>query len=234
MAAGSSGRCWPSSCSRCALRLTRAPGTRGGALVLIGAAGLGWMVAEGLSVGLRGWNWGQLEMMFGPVTGQPAFGAGAVVLALAFTGLIAFGFAERGALKGDAFVLGAIAVLILLVATFVFYPLISMFSGAFQDFDGSFTTAGVARNIGDPKIWSLALPRGRLLRRRLADLFPGLLHGHRGDGARSRLRAGRDTDRLPLQEVAAPAHRAADHHAALRRRACPHPSAWPLGHADPV
>ena len=79
-----------------ALRLTRAPGTRGGALVLIGAAGLGWLVAEGLSVGLRGWNWGRLEVVFGPVMGQPAFGAGAVVLALAFTGFIAFGFAERG------------------------------------------------------------------------------------------------------------------------------------------
>ena len=143
-----------------ALRLTRAPGTRGGALVLIGAAGLGWLVAEGLSVGLRGWNWGRLEVVFGPVMGQPAFGAGAVVLALAFTGFIAFGFAERGALKGDAFVLGAIAVLILLVATFVFYPLISMFSGAFQELDGSFTTEGVARNIGDPKIWSLACLAG--------------------------------------------------------------------------
>lgn len=143
-----------------ALRATRAPGVRGGALLLIGAAGLGWMVAEGLSVGLHGWNWGQLEALFGPVTGQPAFGAGAVVLALTFTGFIAFGLAEQGALKGDAFVLGAIAILILLVATFVFYPLISMFAGAFQSFDGSFTTAGVARNVGDTKIWSLACLAG--------------------------------------------------------------------------
>ncbi len=142
------------------LRLARKPGRRGGLLAFTGAAGLIWMFAEGLSVGLRGWNWGLLEASLGEVAGQPAFGAGAVVLGLLFTLLVAFGLAERGALKGDAFVLGAIATIILLVATFVFYPIVSMFTGAFQDFDGSFTTEGVLRNIGDAKIWSLACLTG--------------------------------------------------------------------------
>ena len=90
------------------LRLTRAPGaSRGRALAMIGAAGLVWMAVEGLSIGLRGWNWGLLETTFGEVTGQPAFGAGALILGAIFTLMIAFGQAERGALKGDAFVLGA-------------------------------------------------------------------------------------------------------------------------------
>ncbi|MFD1882931.1 ABC transporter permease [Paracoccus pacificus] len=139
-----------------AIRLTRPPGRRGGMLALIGAAGLIWLVAEGLAIGTRGWNWGLLEARFGEVAGQQAFGAGAVVMAFAFNLMIAFGMAERGALKGDAFVLGAIATILLLVTTFVFYPIISMFTGAFQDFDGAFTTEGVRRNIVDPKIWSLA------------------------------------------------------------------------------
>jgi iron(III) transport system permease protein len=142
------------------LRIARPPGTRGRALIGIGALGLLWLVAEGLSLGLRGWNWGLLETLFGAVKGQPAFGAGAVVMAVAFTLFIAFGAAERGALKGDAFVLGSISVLILLVATFVFYPILSMFTGAFQDFDGSFTSEGVRNNILDPKIWSLACLTG--------------------------------------------------------------------------
>ncbi|MFC3529575.1 ABC transporter permease [Paracoccus mangrovi] len=128
---------------------------RGRQMVLIGAAGLGWMAFEGLAIGMRGWNWGLLQSLFGDVAGQPAFGAGAVVLAVVFTCLISFGKAEQGALKGDAFVLTSIALLILLVAVFVFYPILSIFTGAFQDFDGSFTTEGVARNIGDPKIWGL-------------------------------------------------------------------------------
>ncbi len=143
------------------LRLARQPGrARGRVLILIGLAGLVWMVAEGLSIGMRGWNWGLLEAAFGEIEGQPAFGAGAVTAVLAFTLLIAFGFAERGALKGDAFILGAIALLVLLVATFVFYPILSMFTGAFQEFDGSFTAKGVLKNLPDPKIWSLSCLTG--------------------------------------------------------------------------
>ncbi len=137
-----------------ALRFTQAPGRRGGALVWIGAAGVLWLIAEGLSIGLRGWNWGALET-FGDIDGQQAFGAGAIGTALCFAALVAFGLAERGVLKGDAFVIGSIGLLVLLVATFVLYPIISMFTGAFQDFDGSFTATGVARNIGDPQIWSI-------------------------------------------------------------------------------
>ncbi|GGL49990.1 ABC transporter permease [Wenxinia marina] len=143
-----------------ALRLTLPPSRRGRGLVLIGAAGLGWMLVEGLSVGLRGWNWGLLEATFGEVEGQQAYGAGAIVTALAFAGLIAAGLAERGALKGDAFVIGAIGLLVLLVATFVLYPIVSMFTGAFQDYDGSFTAEGVAKNIGDPNIWGLGCLTG--------------------------------------------------------------------------
>lgn len=144
-----------------ALRLSQPPGPRrGGALALVGTAGLAWLLVEGLSIGTRGWNWGALEAL-GEIAGQPAFGVGAIVTALAFSGLVAFGLAERGALRGDAFVLGAITVIVLLVATFVFYPLLSMFTGAFQDFDGSFTAEGVASNIADPGIWSLACLAGR-------------------------------------------------------------------------
>ncbi|MBS1302955.1 iron ABC transporter permease [Loktanella sp. SALINAS62] len=141
------------------LRFTRPAGQRGGWLALTGAAGITWMVIQGLSVGLRGWNWGALEML-GDVAGQQAFGAGAVGILLCFAAMIAFGLAERGALKGDAFVIGSITLLILLVTLFVFYPLLSMFTGAFQDYDGSFTAAGVARNIGDPNIWSLGCVTG--------------------------------------------------------------------------
>ncbi|MAQ82391.1 MAG: iron ABC transporter permease [Maritimibacter sp.] len=143
------------------LRLRARPGARRGrGLILIGVAGLAWMLAEGLSIGMRGWNWGLLEATFGDINGQPAFGAGAVGLATVFTLLIAFGFTERGALKGDAFVAGMIAMLLLLVATFVFYPIVSMFTGAFQDYDGSFTAAGVLKNLPDPKIWSLSCLTG--------------------------------------------------------------------------
>jgi iron(III) transport system permease protein len=133
---------------------------RGQALTALGGVGLLWLLVEGLSVGLRGWNWSLLEALFGAVDGQPPFGAGAIGVALCFAGMISFGLAERGALKGDAFVLSAITLLVLLVATFVLYPLVSMFTGAFQDFRGAFATEGVAQNIGDPQIWSLRCVTG--------------------------------------------------------------------------
>jgi iron(III) transport system permease protein len=90
---------------------------RGRALTALGVVGLVWLAIEGLSVGLRGWNWRLLEALFGAVDGQPAFGAGAVSAALCFAGLVSLGLAERGALKGDAFVISAITLLVLLVAT---------------------------------------------------------------------------------------------------------------------
>ncbi|MCA1299471.1 ABC transporter permease [Stappia indica] len=132
------------------------PGRRGGTLAAIGTAGLIFMVLQGLAITLWGWSWSLGDTVFGPLDpGQPAFGAGAVMLFLCFLALLAFGLAERGVMKGDAFTIGAIALLIALVATFVFYPIVSMFAGSFQDFDGSFNPDGFLRNIQDPAIWSL-------------------------------------------------------------------------------
>ncbi|HWL56982.1 MAG TPA: iron ABC transporter permease [Paracoccus sp. (in: a-proteobacteria)] len=143
-----------------ALRATPSGAKRGRWLIWIGVLGLIWMATQGLSVGTRGWNWGVLEQLFGEIKGQQAFGAGAIITGLIFTCLISFGLAERGALKGDAFILTAISLLILLVAVFVLYPILSIFTGAFQDVDGSFTAAGVRHNIVDPKIWSLSCLTG--------------------------------------------------------------------------
>src|SRR3546814_481670 len=58
-------------------------------------------------------------------------------------------------MKGDAFVVSAIALLVFLVAVFVSYPIGSMFAGSVQDFDGSFNPDGFIGNIQDPGIWSL-------------------------------------------------------------------------------
>ncbi|TWG65889.1 iron ABC transporter permease [Aminobacter sp. J44] len=129
---------------------------RGSWLALIGGLGLGFLALQGLAIGFAGWTWMISENTLGPLsTGQPAMGAGAITLSIIFTLIFSFGMAERGALKGDTFVVGAISLLVLLVSVFVFYPLISMFIGAFQDFDGSFKPDGFLRNIVDPSIWSL-------------------------------------------------------------------------------
>ncbi|WP_428687909.1 ABC transporter permease [Roseibium sp.] len=129
---------------------------RGKLLILAGTAGIAFMALQGLAISFTGWAWTFLDTTFGQLQfGQPAMGAGAILLSLVFTLFIAFGLAERGFMKGDAFVVGSISVLILLVSVFVFYPIGSMFVGSVQDFDGSFKPDGLIRNIQDPGIWSL-------------------------------------------------------------------------------
>ncbi|MCO5731195.1 iron ABC transporter permease [Rhizobium sp. SSA_523] len=129
---------------------------RGGWLRSIGVAGLAFLVLQGLAIGFSGWTWSISETIFGALSdGQPSMGAGAVVSGFTFVLLFAFGLADRGVMRGDAFVVASISLLVFLVAIFVFYPIGSMFVGAFQDFDGSFRADGFLRNIVDPSIWSL-------------------------------------------------------------------------------
>nr|CAD6424176.1 iron ABC transporter permease [Rhizobium sp. Q54] len=129
---------------------------RGTLLALIGGAGVLFVAFQGLAITFAGWTWTIFEGLFGPLSaGQPAMGAGAITLSIMFVLMFSFGCAERGVMKGDAFIVSAISLLAFLVAVFVFYPIISMFVGAFQDFDGSFNPDGFLRNIVDPSIWSL-------------------------------------------------------------------------------
>ncbi|MBB3544502.1 iron ABC transporter permease [Rhizobium sp. BK399] len=129
---------------------------RGALLAWAGGLGLLFLAVQGLAIGFSGWSWTISETLFGALPdGQPSMGAGAVVVGLTFVILFSFGLAERGVMKGDAFVISAIAMLVLLVSVFVFYPIGSMFVGAFQDFDGSFNPTGFLTNIQDPSVWSL-------------------------------------------------------------------------------
>lgn len=137
------------------------PMRRGAAMAWLGAIGLLFLSLQGLAIGFGGWTWTVSETVFGALqTGQPAMGAGAVLATIVCVLLFAFGLAERGVMKGDAFVLGAISLLAFLVAVFVFYPIGSMFIGAVQDFDGSFNPDNFVRNLQDPGIWSLGCLTG--------------------------------------------------------------------------
>ncbi|HTO34193.1 MAG TPA: iron ABC transporter permease [Pararhizobium sp.] len=139
-----------------AARFIAEPMRRGTLLAWAGAAGVLFLMFQGLAIGFSGWSWTISETLFGALAdGQPSMGAGAILLSLVFVLIFSFGLAERGVMKGDAFVVASIAVLVFLVAIFVFYPVGSMLIGAFQDFDGSFNPDGFTRNIQDSSIWSL-------------------------------------------------------------------------------
>lgn len=130
-------------------------------LLSVSAAGVLFMVLESHAIGYNGWNWLWLENLLGPLAqGQPAMGAGALLMLTTFLLLFAFALAERGVLKGDAFVVAAIVLLVALVSTFVLYPVLSLFVVSVQDVDGSFKPDGLVANMQDPAIWSLACLSG--------------------------------------------------------------------------
>ena len=132
------------------------PMRRGSILAVAGAAGVLFLALQGLAIGFTGWTWAISENLFGALSdGQPSMGAGAVLASLVFVLIFAFGLAERGAMKGDAFIVASISLLVFLVTVFVLYPIASMFIGSVQDFDGSFKPDGFIRNMQDPSIWSL-------------------------------------------------------------------------------
>ncbi|WP_336796057.1 iron ABC transporter permease [Erwinia aphidicola] len=146
----------------CALgRLLHIGTLRSGVLLGASTAGVLFLLFEGHAIGYSGWNWQWSEQLFGALSdGQPAFGAGAILLLTTFLLLFSFALAERGVLKGDAFVVAAIVLLVALVTTFVLYPVLSMFVASVQDIDGSFKPDGMIANIQDPAIWSLGCLSG--------------------------------------------------------------------------
>ncbi|MGN7294309.1 ABC transporter permease [Rhizobium sp. SAFR-030] len=139
-----------------AARFIADPLLRARLLTVAGACGLAFLALQGLTIGIGGWNWTISETLFGQLSdGQPPMGAGAVLSAFVFVLIFSLGLAERGVMRGDAFVVSTVSLLIFLVAVFVFYPIGSMFAGAFQDFDGSINLSGFSRNFVNTSIWSL-------------------------------------------------------------------------------
>ena len=105
--------------------------TRSTLLLLFSVSGILFLLLEGHAIGFSGWNWLWLEHLTGPLAqGQPAMGAGALLLLIVFLLIFAFALAERGVLKGDAFVVAAIVLLVALVTTFVLSPVLSLFVAA--------------------------------------------------------------------------------------------------------
>ncbi len=129
---------------------------RANLLIAAGALGIAWFLIEGFSVGLRGWSWDFMAGLFGQLDdGQSGKGVGGGLYALSSLLFLGFGMAERGTMRGDAFVVTSIAILIALVTTFVLYPIGNIFVGAFQTFTGAFDSSAFVENITDPAIWSL-------------------------------------------------------------------------------
>ena len=130
-------------------------------LVIAGALGFGWLIAQGFAIGIRGWNFGWLNAIFGELGDrQFGMGTGAMLVASAFLFIFTQGIAARGAVNGDIFVVGAIGFVVAIVTAFVFYPILNMLASAFITEENTYSIIVFFEKFTDRRLWGLACVTG--------------------------------------------------------------------------
>ena len=130
-------------------------------LILSGAFGFSWLIAQGFGIGIRGFAFDWLNALFGELGDrQFGMGYGAMLLASSFLFLFTQGIAARGAINGDVFVVSAIGGVIVIVATFVFFPIAKMLLAAFITEDGGYSVTVFGSKFFDDRLWGLGCLAG--------------------------------------------------------------------------
>jgi iron(III) transport system permease protein len=124
-------------------------------LLLAGAGILGLVFAMGEAIGLRGLEWPFLAPLLGAPPPQPALGWGALLVLGGATGLLSAGLAARGAFRADAFIALLVVGSALLLAVFVFAPLVTILTASLYE-DHRVSPAAFIRRVTAPEAWSLA------------------------------------------------------------------------------
>lgn len=130
-------------------------------LIVAGAIGLGWIILQGFSIGIRGWNFGWLQVFFGDLNDrQYGMGYGGMLVAVAFLFLFTQGIAARGAINGDVFVVSSISGIVVIVTIFVFFPIAKMLTAAFIMDGGGYSLSVFASKFFDDRLWGLGCLSG--------------------------------------------------------------------------
>ncbi len=144
-----------------ALGREKSDATYGRILTVAGALGFGWLILQGFSIGIRGFNFEWMNMAFGALGDrQFGMGYGAMFCASAFLFLFTQGIAARGAVNGDVFVVGAIGGVITIVTAFVFFPIANMLFSAFVTDDGAYSLSAFVAKFFDDRLWGLGCLAG--------------------------------------------------------------------------
>lgn len=161
-----------------ALRCSKSDPAYARLLVLAGAIGFAWMIAQGFSIGIRGYNFEWMNAAFGPLDDrQFGMGYGAMLCASAYLFLLTQGIAARGAVNGDVFVVSAIGGVIAIVTAFVFFPIAKMLFAAFVTDDGAYSILVFFDKFFDDRIWGLGCLAGARCGAAWNSLFLAVLVG---------------------------------------------------------
>ncbi|MFK7856884.1 MAG: ABC transporter permease [Granulosicoccus sp.] len=128
----------------CLLIFNRNPKSQATQHIVVGALGLGFVLVQ---VFLNKQN----ELL----SSQGAVGTGALITIFAFLFLLTTGLSCLRRVGSDAFITGLIGTIVLLVATFVFFPISHVLIRAFEYPDGSLGVARFLSRILSQEIWGL-------------------------------------------------------------------------------
>ncbi len=125
-------------------------------LIAAGIAGLALMAIEGFAIDHRGWSWPWLKALMGSEgPKQAGLGFGALLLSAAFLMLLCQGLAGRGWCRGDAFIVGSIAMVVATVGIFVFFPVFQILISALKDDQDNLALGVFAAKFFDNSVWGL-------------------------------------------------------------------------------
>lgn len=135
--------------------------SRSQALVVLSITGLVLLFAQGFMIGRTGPEAMVGLLNFGAaLEGQPGMGAGAMIAAGSLLFILTTSISGLGKGRGDAFIVGLIGLIVALVATFVFFPVLHVLVRAFEDPEGGYTLTLFFDRFFSSDIWSLACLAG--------------------------------------------------------------------------
>jgi iron(III) transport system permease protein len=117
---------------------------------------------QGFAIIHTGPAWPALAAWLPGDSKQPGMGYGALLLGFSYLMLMSEGLARRGYCRGDSFVIGALSLIIALVGTFVFFPVLAILASALHDNHGTLAAQALLDRLFDRNVWGLECVLGRL------------------------------------------------------------------------
>ena len=122
--------------------------------------GLALLLLQGFAVIHSGPAWHWVAPLLSAEAKQPGLGYGGGALGLAYLMLASRGLAARGYCKGDAFTVGATALVVSLIALFVFFPILTMLASAVEDNAGAWAPGLFFEKLLSSSIWGFGCITG--------------------------------------------------------------------------
>jgi len=128
------------------------------AVVLLGAAGGLYVLAQGFAISSQGYAFDWIKPFLPEIKGgQFGMGAGALLVGFGFILICADGIAAMGYFRGDRFVASALLCIVVLVLLFVFFPVVRILYEGFVDQDRALSISALWERFAQRKLWNLTL-----------------------------------------------------------------------------